>query len=107
VAKRDVSMIAAVLAPADPDAAQVLLSRVRYRGEMTTNYQRPGCHDNMGTLLLDIVISCVILAALCILGGIFVAATRHLAAKVAPNSIIAAPQGDGLTRLHLDDKDSA
>jgi hypothetical protein len=59
----------------------------------------------MGTLLLDIVISCVILAGLCIVGGIFVAGTRLLAAKVAPNSIIAAPHGDPLIRLHLDDKD--
>lgn len=106
VAKRDVSMIAVVLSPADPDAAQVLLSKVRYRGEVTTNYQKPGRHDNMGTLLLDIVISCAILAGLCILGGIFVAGTRHLAARVAPNSIIAAPHGEPLTRLHLDDKDS-
>jgi hypothetical protein len=107
VAKRDISMIAAVLSPADPDAAQVLLSRVHYRGEITTNYQKPGRHDNMGTLLLDIVLSCLILAGLCIVGGILVAGTRHLAAKVAPNSIIAAPHGDGLTRLHLDDRDSA
>jgi hypothetical protein len=105
VAKRDVSMIAAVLAPTDLDAAQVLLSKVRYRGEVTTNYREPGRHDNMGTLLLDIVISCVILAGLCIVGGIFVAGTRLLAAKVAPNSIIAAPHGDPLIRLHLDDKD--
>lgn len=107
IAKRDVSMIAAVLSPPDPDAAQVLLSKVRYRGEVTTNYREPGRHDNMGTLLLDIVISCLILAGLCIVGGIFVAGTRLLAAKVAPNSIIAAPHGDPITRLHLDDKDSA
>lgn len=107
VAKRDVSMIAAILAPADPDAAQVLLSKIHYRGEITTNYQEPGRHDNMGTLLLDIVISCFILAGLCIVGGVLVAGTRILAAKVAPNSIIAAPQGDGMTRLRLDDKDSA
>ena len=105
VAKRDVSMIAVVLAPADPDAAQVLLSKVRYRGEVTTNYREPGRHDNMGTLLLDIVISCLILAGLCIVGGVLVAGTRLLAARVAPNSIIAAPHGDPITRLHLDDKD--
>ncbi len=107
LAKRDVSMIAVVLGPSDPDAAQVLLSKVHYRGELTTNYQKPGRHDNMGTLLLDIVISCMILAGLCIVGGVLVAGTRHLAAKVAPNSIIAAPHGDALTRLRLDDKDSA
>jgi len=106
VALRDVTMIAAVLAPTDADAAQVLLSKVHYRGEVTTNYQKPGRHDNMGTLLLDIVISCAILAGLCILGGIFVGGTRYMAAKVAPNSIIA-PQVDVLTRLRLDDKDSA
>ncbi len=105
VAQRDVSMIAVVLGPSDPDAAQVLLSKVHYRGEVTTNYREPGRHDNMGTLLLDIVITCGILVGLCILGGILVAGTRLLAAKVAPNSIIAAPHGDPLIRLHLDDKD--
>lgn len=103
VAKRSGPMIAAVLSPSDPDAAQVLLGKVRYRAEVTMNYQEPGRHDNLGTLLLDIVISCAILALLCIAGGIFFAGGRILAARVAPNSILAG-QREAMTRLHIDEK---
>ncbi len=105
VAKRDGSVIAAVLAPQDPDAAQVLLSQFRYRAEVTMNYNEPGRHDNFGTFLLDVVISCFILVGLCIMGGIFMAGGRLLASRVAPNSIFASSDEAVMTRLELDEND--
>ena len=37
--------------------------------------------------------------------GIFVAGARYLAGRVAPNSIFAAPEGDGMIHLGIDDPD--
>lgn len=105
LAKRTGPLIAAVLAPSDPDAAQVFLANVRYRAEVTMNYREPGRHDNLGTLILDIMILAGILAVLSICGGIFVAFGRIFATKVAPNSILAHHPGDAVVRLGLDEID--
>ena len=102
VAKRDGPLIAAVIAPPSPDEAERLLSRIRYAAEVTTDYVEPGRHDNVGTLLLDIMILCGILAVLCVAGGILVAGARILAGRVAPSSIFAAPESDGMIHLDID-----
>ena len=98
--KRDVPLLQR--APDSPDEAQRLLSRIRYEAEVTTDYTKPARHDNVGTLILDIMILCGILAVLCIAGGIFVAGGRILAGRVAPNSIFAAPESDGMVHLDID-----
>ena len=103
VAKRSGPMIAAVVAAENPDAAQRLLAKVRYEAEVTLNYEEPNRHDNVGTLVLDVMILSGILASLCIAGGILVAGGRILAGRVAPNSLLASPEGDGMTHLGLDE----
>ncbi len=102
VAKRSGPMIAAVVASARPDAAQRLLAKVRYEAEVTLNYEEPKRHDNVGTLIYDIMILSGVLASLSIVGGILVAGGRILASRVAPNSLFAAPEGDGMTHLGID-----
>ena len=102
IAKRDGPLIAAVIAPPSQDEAARLLSRIRYAAEVTTDYVKPGRHDNVGTLLLDIMILCGILALLCIAGGVLVAGARILAGRVAPSSIFAAPDSDGMVHLDID-----
>lgn len=106
LAKRTGPIIAAVLAPSSPDAAEVFLANVRYRAEVTMNFKEPGRHDNLGNLILDIMILAGILAVLCILGGVFVAGGRIFATKVAPNSIFASHPGDAMTTLGINDRDS-
>ncbi len=103
VAKRTGPMIAAVVGASDADAAQRLLAKVRYEAEVTLNYREPDRHDNVGTLVLDVMILSGILAVLCIVGGILMAGARILAGRVAPNSLFAAPDGDGMTHLGLDE----
>ena len=103
VAKRAGPMIAAVVGAANPDTAQRLLAKIRYEAAVTPTYDPPGRHDNVGTLILDILILCAVLAGLSIVGGILVAGGRIFAGRVAPNSLFAAPEGDGMTHLGLDE----
>ncbi len=104
IAKRDGPLIAVVIAPPSPDEAQRLLARIRYAAEVTGEYTPPRRHDNVGTLILDIMILSGILALLCIGGGVLVAGVRILAGRVAPNSIFAAPDGDGMTHLNIEQR---
>jgi len=103
VAKRTGPIIAAVIAASSPDAAQRLISRVRYEAEVTPHYKKPQRSDDLTTVILDTFVLVGILISLFVVGGIFVAGTRILASRVAPNSLFAAPKGDGLTRLELDE----
>lgn len=104
-AKRTGPLIAAVIGDA-PDAAQRLISKVRYEAQVTPHYDEPKRSDDLTTVVLDTFVLVAILAALFVLGGVFVAGTRFLAARVAPSSIFAAPKGDGMTRLEIDEEAS-
>jgi len=103
VAKRSGPMIGVAIDPPSPDQAQRLLSRVRYEAEVTPDYVEPKRHDRVDLLLIDIFILCGILIGLCVIGGIAVAGGRIVAGKMAPNSLFAAPEGDGMTKLELDE----
>ena len=93
VAKQDGPLIAVVLDTQVPDEAQRLLARVRYRAEVTQHAQEPRRHDSLRNLILDTFILCGLLASMMVLGGVLVAATRRLAGRLAPDSILAPPQG--------------
>jgi hypothetical protein len=92
-----------VVAPWSADAAQRLLARVRYEADVTLDYKEPERHDDPYLLLMDIIFLCGILVALSIAGGLLVAGGRRLAARVAPHSLLAPPEGDGMIHLDLDD----
>ena len=102
LAKQDGPLIAVAFGPQAPDAAQLLLARVRYRAEVTQHVEDPKRHDNLGNVILDTFILCGLLAALMILGGVLVAGTRRLAGRVAPDSILAPPHGPDMQRLGID-----
>lgn len=106
VAKRSGPIIAAVPAPASPDEAERLLAKVRYAAEVTLDessvQQEP---LTISDIVLDTFILVGILVGLCIVGGLFVAGARYLAGRVAPNSLFAAPEGDGMIHLDLDESD--
>jgi hypothetical protein len=59
-------------------------------------------HDNLGNLILDVVLLCLVLIALMIVGGVLVAGTRILAGRYAPGSIFAIQEGSEMTRLNID-----
>ena len=102
VAKQDGPLIAVVLNPESADDAQLLLARVRYRAEVTQHVEEAKRYDSLRNIVLDTFILCGLLASLMILGGVLVAGTRRLAGRVAPDSIVAPPEGPGMQRLGID-----
>ncbi len=102
VAKRDGPLIAVVVAPKSLDEAQRLLAKVHYAAEVTLHYREPSRHDNLGNLILDIVIFCGLLVVLMIVGGTIVAAARLAAGRFAPNSIIAPPVDLDMVKMDID-----
>ena len=102
LAKQDGPLIAVAFGQQMPDAAQLLLARVRYRAEVTQHVEDPERHDSLANIILDTFILCGILALLMVFGGVLVAGTRRLAGRVAPDSILAAPDGPDMQRLGID-----
>ena len=102
VAKRDGPLISVVLDPSSPDEAQRLLAAIRYKADVTLNHQPPQRYDSLKNIVLDSLFLCAVLAVLMVIGGILVAVTRRLAGKVAPTSILAAPEGSDLQQLNID-----
>ncbi len=102
VAKRSGSIIAVVIAPPSPDEAERLLAKVRDAVEITLTPQQENRHDNLVTLLIDIIIMCLILAGLGIIGGVLVAGLRILATRYAPDSIFASSEEGSIIKLNID-----
>ncbi|HKD08093.1 MAG TPA: DUF6599 family protein [Bryobacteraceae bacterium] len=97
VSKRSGPLVAVVLNPASPDEAERLLSGVRYQATVTVpEAPLPNRHDNAGTLMLNIFLLCLILAAFCILSGIVVGGIRVLFQRAG-----ASGEGDNMISLHL------
>jgi hypothetical protein len=104
IAKRSGPLIAAVISPASPDEAQLLLAKVQYAVEVTPTPHEVGRHDNLGTLIWDIVLLCAVLIVLMIVGGAIVAGSRILARRYVPNSLFAANDGPDMVRLDIDNR---
>lgn len=102
VAKQDGPLIAVALEAASPEAAQRLLARVRYRAEVTQHVEPPKRYDSLRNIVLDAFLLCGLLALLMVMGGLLVAVGRRLAGKIAPDSILAPPQGANVQRLNID-----
>ncbi len=103
VAKQDGPLIVVVLDSSAPDEAQHLLGRVRYRAEVTQHAEEPERYDSLRNIILDTFMLCGLLASLMVLGGLLVAGTRRLAGRIAPESILAPPQGPTMQRLGIHD----
>lgn len=104
VAKRAGPLVAVVPSPPSADEAERLLARVRYAAEVTTHHRELGRHEDLVTLIIDIIIFCGVLVGLMIVGGCIVAGTRMLAGRYAPNSIFAPPDDLGIVKLDIDER---
>jgi hypothetical protein len=103
LARRDGTLIAAVLSPAPADEAERLLAKVQYRAAVTATAREASRHDNIGTLILDIVILCLALIGFMIAGGVVMAGFRIAMRRLAPDSIFAPTPDDAtITRLNID-----
>jgi multisubunit Na+/H+ antiporter MnhC subunit len=95
MAKRAGPMVAVVLAPQDPNAAERLLSLVRYKAVVTEDERAPTARDNVADLLLNIFMLTGIVLVFCVVAGLAVAVLRRLGWGTS---------GDAMTLLHLEDR---
>jgi hypothetical protein len=76
VVKRSGPFVAVVLSPADPDAAEGLLSQVRYQAVVTQDEYVPTRRDNIGDLVINVFILIGILLTFSVVAGLFVGGFR-------------------------------
>ena len=76
VAKRSGPFVAVILSPADPDAAERLLSQVRYQADVTRDEYVPTRRDNIGDLVINAFVLIGILLAFAVVSGLFVGGFR-------------------------------
>lgn len=96
VARRSGPLVAVALNPSSPDDAERLLSRVRYEAEVNVVSRPPTLKDNPANLFLNVFILCLILAGICVLGGVMVGGLRMLLRRAG-----ASGEGDDMITLHL------
>jgi hypothetical protein len=68
--KRSGPLVAVVLSPTDPDAAERLLSLVKYEASVTLNQWVPSHRDNIGNLVINAFILIGILLAFSVVSGL-------------------------------------
>jgi len=96
IVKRSGPLLAVTLNAPNADDAERFLSQVRYQAEITMSEHVPTLKDNPANLFLNIVILCSILAALCLMAGLFVGAIRMTFRRAG-----ASGEGDVMISLHL------
>jgi hypothetical protein len=76
VVKRTGPLVAVVLAPPDPDAAERLLSQVKYQASVTLDEYVPTRRDNIGNLVINAFVLIGILLAFAVVSGLAVGGLR-------------------------------
>jgi hypothetical protein len=96
VAKISGPLVAIVTEAPTPDEAERVLSRVKYKADVSPVEHPPTLKDNPANLFLNVFILCLILAGICILGGVMVGGFRVLVRRAGPSG-----EGDDMISLHL------
>jgi hypothetical protein len=78
VAKRSGPFVAVVLSPPDSDAAERLLSQVRYQAAVTRDEYVPTRRDNIGNLVINAFVLIGILLSFAVVSGLFAGGFRVL-----------------------------
>ena len=78
MAKRAGPLVAVVLPPANPDAAEKLLSLVRYEAQITLDERVPTRRDNIGNLVINAFVLTGILLSFSLVGGLAMGGVRAL-----------------------------
>ena len=96
VVKRTGPLVAVVLSPADPDAAERLLSQVKYQAVVTLDQWVPSHKDNIGNLVINAFILIGILLGFSLVSGLLLGGWRAFRRRGNRGE-----EGDVLTSLHL------
>jgi len=103
VAKRSGPLIAAVIEPFSPDEAEKLLALVRYEATVTLSQQSSG-KDNVGDLILNILLLIVIIGGFMLMAGLGVGGGRVLLSRLLPSSRFDNSDNPHFIRLDLGPK---
>ena len=95
--KRSGPLVAVILFPPDPDAAERLLAQVRYRAEVTRNEYVPTLRDNIGNLVVTAFVLTGLLLAFCVVSGLAVGGSRVFLRRFRKGE-----EPEALTTLHLE-----
>jgi len=96
IVKRSGPLVAVVLAPPDPDAAERLLAQVKYEAVVTLDQWVPSHRDNIGNLVINAFILIGILLGFSIVSGLVFGGWRAFRRRGARGD-----EADALTTLHL------
>ena len=94
--KRSGPLVAVVVAPPDPDAAERLLSQVKYQASVTLDQWVPSHKDNIGNLVINAFVLIGILLGFSIVSGVAFGALRAFLHRGNRGE-----EADALTTLHL------
>lgn len=97
--KRSGPLVAVILAPPNPDAAETLLSLVRYQADVTLNERVSTRRDNIGNLVINAFILIGILLAFSTVGGLAVGGVRAFLRRGGRGEA-----ADAMIVLHLRDR---
>jgi len=95
--KRTGPLLAVVLAPPDPDAAERLLAQVKYQALVTLDEWVPSHRDNIGNLVINAFILIGILLGFSIVSGVAYGGLRAFRQRGNRGE-----EADALTTLHLE-----
>lgn len=101
MAKRSGPLIAVVVSPPDADAAEHLLSLVRYQASVTMHEYVPTRRDNVAHLILTIFKLCGLLLLFALAAGLAVGGLRAVVRRA-----VGGKESDPMIVLHLDDRAS-
>ncbi len=99
MAKRAGPMVAAVLPPAEPDAAERLLALVKYDAAITMSEYVPTQRDNVGNLILNIFVLTGMLVAFAAVSGVAVGGLRAFLRRGFKSQ-----EPEPMIMLHLEDR---
>jgi hypothetical protein len=94
--KRSGPLVAVVLSPPDPDAAERLLSQVRYQASVTLDEYVPTRRDNIGVLVINAFKLIGILLVFCVVSGLAMGGLNAYRRRGGRGD-----EANALTTLHL------
>ncbi len=99
MARRAGPMVAAVLPPADPDAAERLLALVKYDAAITMSEYVPTQRDNVGNLIVNIFVLTGMLVAFAAVSGVAVGGLRAFLRRGFKSQ-----EPEPMIMLHIEDR---
>jgi len=97
--KRSGPMVAVILAPPSPDAAEKLLSLIRYRADVTLDERVNTRRDNIGNLVINAFVLIGILLCFAVVGGLAFGSVRAFLRRGGRGEA-----ADAMIVLHLHDR---